>query len=153
AHISPHRGRLSAPRALPSGGLPIRLNELGFMFRAERSGVLSGLSRVRQISLDDTHVFCRPDQVAGEAARGLRTAINAQNILGLPIDYIRLSLRDDSDAWFGTGQKWEEGQKALRQVGARVVAEHGLDLVEVDGEAAFYGPKFDLQVRDGRGHD
>ena len=149
----PHHALIYASQQRSYRELPIRLNELGFMFRAERSGVLSGLRRVRQITLDDTHVFCRPDQVGGEAARGLRAAIMAQHILGLPIDYIRLSLRDDSDAWLGTRHQWEQAQEALRQAGAPVVAEHSLDLVEVNGEAAFYGPKFDLQVRDGRGHD
>lgn len=68
------------------------------MFRSERSGVLSGLQRVRQISLDDTHVFCRPDQVFEEVARALRSALHAQKILGLRVDYVRLSLRDESDA-------------------------------------------------------
>lgn len=82
-----------------------------------------------------------------------RAAIRAQHILGLPIDYIRLSLRDESDAWLGSREQWEQAQEALHRVGAPVAAEHGLDLVEVNGEAAFYGPKFDLQVRDGRGHE
>ena len=90
----PHHALIYASAQRSWRELPLRLNELGAMFRAERSGVLSGLSRVRQISLDDTHVFCRPDQVAGEAARGLRAALRAQEILGLPVDYVRLSLRD-----------------------------------------------------------
>jgi threonyl-tRNA synthetase len=133
--------------------LPIRLNELAPMFRAERSGVVSGLSRVRQINLDDTHVFCRPDQVDDEAARGLRAAIEAQRILGLPIDYVRLSMRDDSDAWLGTPAQWEESQRALRAAARAVLREEGLPLVEAPGEAAFYGPKLDLQVRGRNGRD
>ena len=95
----PHHALIYASARRSWRELPLRLNELAAMFRAERSGVLSGLSRVRQINLDDTHVFCRPDQVADEAARGLRAALRAQEILGLPVSYVRLSLRDDSPGW------------------------------------------------------
>jgi threonyl-tRNA synthetase len=149
----PHHALIYAASRHSYRDLPIRLNELAPMFRAERSGAVSGLSRVRQISLDDTHVFCRPDQVADEAVRGLRAALKAQAILGLPVDYVRLSLRDDTDAWLGTREQWDHAQASLRQAGRGVLAEHGLELVEAAGEAAFYGPKFDLQVRDGRGHE
>lgn len=149
----PHHALIYASASRSYRELPLRLNELGSMFRAERSGVVSGLSRVRQISLDDTHVFCRPDQAGEEAARGLRAAIEAQRVLGLPVDYVRLSVRDDSDAWLGSREQWAEAEAALREAGAAVLAEAGLDLVEGPGEAAFYGPKFDLQVRDGRGHE
>ena len=134
--------------------LPVRFNELAAMFRAERSGVLSGLSRVRQINLDDTHVFCRPDQVADEAARALQTALRAQEILGLPVDYVRLSRRDDSPAYLGGLQEWSVAEEALRSAASAVdLAGRGLHLVDAPGEAAFYGPKLDLQVRDGRGHE
>lgn len=133
--------------------LPIRLNELAPMFRAERSGVVSGLQRVRQISLDDTHVFCRPDQVRAEVSAALRSALKAQRILGLPVDYVRLSLRDDSDAWLGSAEDWDSHQDSLRSAARDVLDNADLDLVEAPGEAAFYGPKLDLQVRDGRGHE
>jgi threonyl-tRNA synthetase len=124
------------------------------MFRAERSGVLSGLSRVRQISLDDTHVFCRPDQIAEEAARGLRAALRAQEILGLPVGSVRLSLRDESPAYLGTATQWQAAEAALRDAAAAAgLAGRGLSLVDAAGEAAFYGPKLDLQVRDGRGQE
>ncbi len=134
--------------------LPIRLNELAAMFRAERSGVLSGLSRVRQINLDDTHVFCRPDQVAAEAARALRSALRAQEILGLPVEYVRLSRRDESPAYLGEEAQWEAAEAALRAAAeAAGLGDRGLSLLDAPGEAAFYGPKLDLQVRDGRGHE
>ena len=134
--------------------LPVRFNELAAMFRAERSGVLSGLSRVRQINLDDTHVFCRLDQVADEAARALRTALRAQEILGLPVDYVRLSLRDDSPVYLGGLEQWSAAEAALRAAASAAdLAGRGLRLVDAPGEAAFYGPKLDLQVRDGRGHE
>jgi threonyl-tRNA synthetase len=133
--------------------LPIRLTELAAMFRAERSGVLSGLSRVRQINLDDTHVFCRPDQTGSEVARALRAALKAQRVLGLPVDYVRLSRRDAGGGYLGGAAQWEQAEQALRAAAGEVLREHDLPLVEVEGEAAFYGPKLDLQVRDGRGHE
>jgi threonyl-tRNA synthetase len=150
----PHHALIYASSQRSYRDLPIRLNELGAMFRAERSGVLSGLSRVRQINLDDTHVFCRPDQVAAEAARALRTALRAQQILGLPVDYVRLSRRGDGPAFLGGHEQWETAEAALRSAADNAgLADRGLSLVEAPGEAAFYGPKLDLQVRDGRGHE
>ena len=150
----PHHALIYASAQRSWRELPLRLNELAAMFRAERSGVLSGLSRVRQINLDDTHVFCRPDQVADEAARGLRAALRAQEILGLPVDYVRLSLRDESPAYLGTAAQWQAAEAALRDAAAAAgLAGRGLSLVDAAGEAAFYGPKLDLQVRDGRGQE
>ncbi|MEO6998896.1 MAG: threonine--tRNA ligase [Terracoccus sp.] len=149
----PHHALIYASSQHSYRELPIRLNELGSMFRAERSGVLSGLSRVRQISLDDTHVFCRADQVTAEAALGLRTAIRAQQILGLPVDHVRLSLRDDGDGWLGTRDQWDAAEDALRRAGAQALDGIPLELVEALGEAAFYGPKLDLQVSDRRGRE
>ncbi|HAM45836.1 MAG TPA: threonine--tRNA ligase [Propionibacteriaceae bacterium] len=149
----PHHALVYASRQHSYRELPVRLNELGAMFRAERSGVLSGLQRVRQINLDDTHVFCRPDQVAAEVARALRSALRAQRVLGLPVDYVRLSLRGDGEAWQGPAEQWQTSQAVLRAAAEEVLAEEGLALVDGFGEAAFYGPKLDLQVRDGRGQE
>jgi threonyl-tRNA synthetase len=150
----PHHALIYASAQRSWRELPVRLNELAAMFRAERSGVLSGLSRVRQINLDDTHVFCRPDQVAGEAARGLLAALRAQEILGLPVDYVRLSLRDDSPAFLGSAAQWQAAEAALRDAAAAAgLTGRGLSLADAPGEAAFYGPKLDLQVRDGRGQE
>ena len=149
----PHHALVYASTQHSYRELPIRLNELAPMFRAERSGVVSGLQRVRQINLDDTHVFCRPDQVADEVARALRAALRAQHILGLPVDYVRLSLRDDTDAWLGLDEQWQGSQQALREAAANVLQDAETPVVEAVGEAAFYGPKLDLQVRDGRGHE
>lgn len=133
--------------------LPIRLNELAPMFRAERSGVLSGLVRVRQINLDDTHVFCRPDQVSSEVARALRSALGAQRTLGVPVDHVRLSRRDASGDYLGTPDQWRDAESTLGDVAAAVLEEGETPLVDAPGEAAFYGPKLDLQTRDGRGHE
>lgn len=149
----PHHALVYASRQRSYRELPVRLNELGAMFRAERSGVVSGLQRVRQISLDDTHVFCRPDQVAAEVARALRSALRAQRVLGLPVDYVRLSLRGDGEAWQGPAEQWQTSQEVLRAAAEEVLGQEGLALVDGFGEAAFYGPKLDLQVRDGRGQE
>ncbi len=149
----PHHAMIYAARPHSYRELPIRLNELAAMFRAERSGVLSGLSRVRQINLDDTHVFCRPDQTASEVARALRSALEAQQVLGLPVHYVRLSRRDASTGYLGAAAQWEQAEEALRAAANEVMHERDLPLVEAEGEAAFYGPKLDLQVLDGRGHD
>ncbi|MGH3867848.1 MAG: aminoacyl--tRNA ligase-related protein [Pseudonocardiaceae bacterium] len=149
----PHHALIYAAARHSYRDLPIRLNELAPMFRAERSGVLAGLSRVRQINLDDTHVFCRPDQVADKAARALRSALRAQEILGIPVGYVRLSRRDASATYLGSTERWQHAEQALRDVAKTVaLADRGLELVEAEGEAAFYGPKLDLQVQDGRGH-
>ena len=148
----PHHALVYAARRHSYRELPIRFNELGAMFRAERSGVLSGLSRVLQISLDDTHVFCRSDQVEDEVARALRSALHAQQILGLSVDYVRLSRRGDGPAFLGSPEEWGAAEETLRHAASAVLI-GDLELVEVAGEAAFYGPKLDLQVRDGRGHE
>ena len=149
----PHHAMIYAARSHSYRELPIRLNELAAMFRAERSGVLSGLTRVRQINLDDTHVFCRPDQTASEVARGLRSALEAQEVLGLPVDHVRLSRRGAGTGYLGAVAQWEQAEEALRGAANEVLHELDLRLIEAEGEAAFYGPKLDLQVRDGRGHE
>src|SRR3954449_3113834 len=149
----PHHAMIYAAEHHSYRQLPIRLNELGSMFRAERSGVISGLSRVRQISLDDTHVFCRPDQAAAEITRALRSALGAQRLLGLPVDYVRLSRRGAGDGFLGSADQWIHAEEALRSAATDVLGDDDPPLVEAIGEAAFYGPKLDLQVRDRHGHD
>lgn len=148
----PHHALIYASSRRSHRDLPVRLHEIAPMFRAERSGVLSGLSRVRQITLDDTHVFCRPDQIGAEAARALASALRAHRVLGLPVDHVRLSLRDASPSYLGSDDHWADAEQALRRAAGGVDL-GGLPLVEAAGEAAFYGPKLDLQVRDGRGHE
>ncbi len=149
----PHHAMIYAAEPRSYRQLPIRLNELGSMFRAERSGVLSGLSRVRQISLDDTHVFCRPDQATAEISRALRSALEAQRLLGLSVDNVRLSRGGAGDGYLGSADQWEDAEEALRSAAVEVLGDDDPPLVEAVGEAAFYGPKLDLQVRDRRGHE
>jgi threonyl-tRNA synthetase len=149
----PHHAMIYAAHPRSYRDLPVRLNELAPMFRAERSGVVSGLRRVRQINLDDSHVFCRPDQIGEEVDRALRSALKAQEVLGLPVHHVRLSRRDARNGYLGSDEQWRQAEDALRIVGAEVLADLAMPFIEAEGEAAFYGPKLDLQVRDDRGHE
>jgi threonyl-tRNA synthetase len=108
---------------------------------------------VRQISLDDTHVFCRPDQAGAEISRALRSALEAQRVLGLPVDHVRLSRGGSGDGYLGSADQWRDAEESLRSAAADVLRDLPLPLVEAAGEAAFYGPKLDLQVRGRRGHE
>ncbi|MFE6969976.1 aminoacyl--tRNA ligase-related protein [Isoptericola sp. NPDC057653] len=145
----PHHAQLYAAEPRSHRDLPVRYHELGAMFRAERSGVLSGLSRVRQINLDDTHVFCRPDQVADEVRAALDAVLGVLDVLGIALDHVRLSRSDGSGRWLGGPARWAEAEDMLRAA----LAPTGLPWADGPGEAAFYGPKLDVQVRDARGHE
>jgi threonyl-tRNA synthetase len=140
----PHHALVYAAEQHSYRDLPIRLAELGSMFRGELSGVVSGLSRVRQINLDDCHVFCRPDQVAAEVALALRSVKRSYDLLGIELVAYRLSRRGRGDGYLGIDQQWEEAEAVL----AGVLDELGLAYRDAPGEAAFYGPKIDLQVLD-----
>ena len=147
----PHHAQIYASEPRSYRDLPVRYSEIGSMFRAERSGVLSGLSRVRQINLDDVHVFCRPDQVEAEVRTAVGAILEVLDTLGIEVSYLRLSCRDDSDKWLGAPEQWAAAEEALRAVLAGVAG--GLDWRAEAGEAAFYGPKIDVQVLDARGHE
>ncbi|WP_275004149.1 threonine--tRNA ligase [Promicromonospora iranensis] len=149
----PHHAQIYASEPRSYRDLPVRYSELAPMFRAERSGVLSGLSRVRQINLDDAHVFCRPDQVADEVRVALSAVLEVLDTLGIEVLYLRLSGRDDSGRWLGAPEQWAAAEEALRAVLAELAAPAGLDWHAEPGEAAFYGPKIDVQVLDARGHE
>ena len=149
----PHHAQIYASEPRSYRDLPVRYSELAPMFRAERSGVLSGLSRVRQINLDDAHVFCRPDQVGAEVRTALEAVLEVLETLGIEVSYLRLSGRDASDKWLGEPEQWASAEEALREVLADVVAPAGLPWHAEAGEAAFYGPKIDVQVLDARGHE
>lgn len=150
----PHHAMLYAAEQHSYRDLPVRYNELAAMFRAERSGVLSGLSRVRQINLDDTHVFARPDQVREEVTLALRAGLDVLRTLGIDVAYVRLSCRDDGDAWLGSRAQWEDAEDQLRAALADAdLAGRGLSWREEPGEAAFYGPKLDIQALDAAGRE
>jgi threonyl-tRNA synthetase len=143
--LCPHHAMVYAARGRSYRELPLRVAEIGGMYRAERSGVLGGLSRVRAISLNDSHIFCRVDQVGAEVAAVLAMIGRAHAALGFAADAYRLSLRGGS--FLGSPEVWDLAEGMLRDA----LAQAGVPFEEVPGEAAFYGPKIDLQVRDVQG--
>jgi threonyl-tRNA synthetase len=145
----PHHALVYASEQRSFRDLPVRLAELGAMFRSELSGVLGGLSRVRQINLDDAHVFCAPAQVQGEIALALESVLRCYRLLGIDIIRFRLSRRGGGDGFLGGDGRWAEAE---RQLGA-ALADLGLGYEEAEGEAAFYGPKIDVQVTDPAGRE
>jgi len=138
--LCPHHAMVFGARGRSYRELPLRIGELGGMFRAERSGVLGGLQRVRAISLNDGHIFCAQDQVVEEVAGALQLMKQAQNALGFEPSSIRLSLRKGDEG--GDPAVWDRAENELRQALKRA----GVSYVEAPGEAAFYGPKIDIQV-------
>ncbi|MDY7099546.1 MAG: threonine--tRNA ligase [Actinomycetota bacterium] len=129
--------------------LPWRVAELGTMFRFERSGVVSGLSRVRQMTLNDGHVFCLPDQIDTEIASILSMVAEAYRALGLPAPRHRLSLRGEGAKYVADDDLWARAESVLRSV----LDGLGVPYDEAPDEAAFYGPKIDLQVSDPQGRE
>jgi len=130
--------------------LPVRIAELGTMYRYERSGVLSGLSRVRCMTLNDAHIFCTPDQIKSEFAGVMRLVEEAYRDLGITQYTYRLSLRDKgpSDKYVANDEMWNLAERVLREA----MDSLGLPYTEAPGEAAFYGPKLDIQLADVMGH-
>ncbi len=145
----PHHALVYAARQRSFRDLPIRLSELGSMFRSELSGVLSGLSRVRQINLDDCHVFCRPDQIADEVALAIEAVRRCYALLGIEVAEYRLSRRGDGPNYIGSDEQWELAESQL----AAALDRLGLPYRDAPGEAAFYAPKIDLQVADPAGRE
>jgi len=131
--------------------LPVRIAELGTMYRYERSGVLSGLSRVRCMTLNDAHIFCTPEQIKQEFTRVMQLVEQAYKDLGITKYSYRLSLRDKirTDKFVDNDAMWELGERMLREA----MDSLGLPYVSAPGEAAFYGPKLDIQLADVMGHE
>ncbi|MDM5360044.1 threonine--tRNA ligase [Peribacillus sp. ACCC06369] len=131
--------------------LPIRIAELGLMHRYEMSGALSGLQRVRGMTLNDAHIFVRPDQIKEEFKRVVNLVLEVYKDFDIKDYSFRLSYRDpqDTEKYFDDDAMWEKAQSMLK--GA--MDELGLDYFEAEGEAAFYGPKLDVQVRTALGKD
>jgi threonyl-tRNA synthetase len=147
--LCPHHALIYRSRGRSYRELPLRLAELGGMYRAELSGVLGGLSRVRAIQLNDAHVFCTLDQVEDEAAAALTLIRQAYDALGIHPARYRLSLAGDSGKYVGDAEKWVRAANILRSV----LDHAGLAYDAVEGEAAFYGPKIDVQVVDSAGRE
>jgi threonyl-tRNA synthetase len=131
--------------------LPVRLAELGTMYRYELSGALSGLSRVRCMTLNDAHIFCSPDQIKEEFSGVMRLVERAYRDLGITNYSYRLSLRDpaNKEKYVDNDAMWELGERVLREA----LDGLGLKYREARGEAAFYGPKLDIQLADVMGHE
>lgn len=131
--------------------LPIRIAELGMMHRYEKSGALSGLQRVREMTLNDGHTFVELDQVQSEFAKILKLIMEVYRDFDITDYYFRLSYRDpkNTDKYFANDEMWERSQKMLK--GA--MDDLGLEYVEAEGEAAFYGPKLDIQTKTALGND
>jgi threonyl-tRNA synthetase len=131
--------------------LPIRIAELGTMHRYEMSGALSGLQRVRGMTLNDAHIFVRPDQIKDEFKRVVNLILEVYKDFGLNDYSFRLSYRDphDKEKYYDDDEMWEKAQRMLREA----MDELGLEYYEAEGEAAFYGPKLDVQVRTALGKD
>lgn len=131
--------------------LPIRIAELGLMHRYEMSGALSGLQRVRGMTLNDAHIFVRPDQIKAEFQRVVRLVLEVYKDFDISDYSFRLSYRDpaDTEKYYDDDQMWEKAQSMLKEA----MDELGLDYFEAEGEAAFYGPKLDVQVKTALGKD
>lgn len=147
--LCPHHALLYRSRGRSHRDLPLRIAELGGQYRAELSGVLGGLTRVRGMQLDDAHVFCTKEQAADEARRALAMIRSAYDAFGIePVRY-RLSLAGSGGKYVEDAQLW---RRATAMLGEVLDAE-GLPYNADEGEAAFYGPKIDVQVVDGAGRE
>ena len=144
----PHHTRIYASQARSYRDLPIRYLETTTVYRDEKTGELGGLSRVRSITQDDSHVFCRQDQLEEEIHNLLTAAQDLYKTVNMDLR-VRLSYRDESDAYLGDKKLWESAQKQLKSA----VMANKLDYFEVDGEAAFYGPKIDFMATDAIGRE
>lgn len=131
--------------------LPLRIAELGTMHRHEMSGALAGLQRVRAMTLNDAHIFCRPDQLKDEFIRVVELIQAVYKDFQIQDYYFRLSYRDpeDKEKYVDNDEMWEKAQAMLKEA----VDEMGVEYIEADGEAAFYGPKLDVQVKTALGKD
>ncbi|MET0161551.1 MAG: threonine--tRNA ligase [Microbacteriaceae bacterium] len=135
-------------RARSYRDLPLRMSENGTVYRNELSGALHGLTRVRGFTQDDAHLFVAPEQLEEEVTKVIEFVLSMLRDFGLSDFELELSMRDDEKSkWIGSDEFWESSTDALR----KVAVASGLKLTEVAGEAAFYGPKIDLKVRDAIG--
>ena len=128
--------------------MPVRYLETTTDYRDEKTGELGGLSRVRSLTQDDSHVFCRPDQIEQEMSNLLACAEELYYLVGMKLR-VRLSYRDEGEGYLGAPELWQSAQAQLK---AAVMAKQ-LDYFEQEGEAAFYGPKIDFMATDAIGRE
>ncbi len=144
----PHHTQIYAARPRSYRDLPIRFIDTTMVYRDEKTGELGGLSRVRSITQDDSHAFVRPDQIEAQ----INDLLAAANEFYATVDMklrVRLSWRDDSEAYLGSKELWESAQAQLKNA----VAANGIEYFEQAGEAAFYGPKIDFMASDAIGRE
>lgn len=147
----PHHMMIYANKPHSYRELPIRIAELGTMHRYEASGAVSGLQRVRGMTLNDSHIFVRPDQIKEEFKRVVNMIIDVYKDFGFEDYSFRLSYRDpeDKEKYFDDDDMWNKAEKMLKEA----ADELGLSYEEAIGEAAFYGPKLDVQVKTAMGKE
>ena len=131
--------------------LPVRIAEIANDFRFEASGALTGIERARAFTQNDSHIFCRPDQIAQEFKNVAHLILDVYKDFGFKDYSFRLSLRDknNKEKYFGNDELWEKSENELREV----LKEMDVEFYEAECEAAFYGPKLDVQVKSALGHD
>lgn len=147
--LCPHHAVIYRSRSHSYRELPLRIAELGGQYRAELSGVLGGLSRVRGMQLNDAHVFCTPDQIAAESLAALSMIRRAYDAFGISPTRYRLSLPGPGGKYVDAPELWQRSTAVLKDVLDR----SGLPYDADEGEAAFYGPKIDIQVTDDAGRE
>jgi len=144
----PHHTQIFASQPRSYRDMPVRYLETTTDYRDEKTGELGGLSRVRSLTQDDSHVFCRPDQIEQEMSNLLACAEELYHIVGMKLR-VRLSYRDEGEGYLGAPGLWQSAQAQLK---AAVMAKQ-LDYFEQEGEAAFYGPKIDFMATDAIGRE
>lgn len=144
----PHHQQIYASKSRSYRDLPLRYMETTTVYRDEKAGELMGLSRVRSITQDDSHTFCRPEQIDDVISTLIRIVQEFYKTIGLDLR-VRLSFRDDSPSYLGENELWEKAENTLKQV----VENAGLNYVIAKGEAAFYGPKIDFMANDSLGRE
>ncbi len=144
----PHHTQIFASQTRSYRDLPIRYLDTTMVYRDEKTGELGGLSRVRSITQDDSHAFCRPDQIREEIDALLGVARELYETVGMKLR-VRLSYRDDSEAYLGDAKLWASAQSQLK----KATEDNRLEYFEQEGEAAFYGPKIDFMATDAIGRE
>ena len=142
----PHHAQIYVSSSRSYKDMPIRFLETTTDYRDEKTGELGGLNRVRALTQDDSHIFCRKDQIEQEIQQLLSAAGELYSQVGMKLT-VRLSYRDDSDSYIGDLKLWESAQNQLKSA----VEKNNLEYYEQEGEAAFYGPKIDFMAEDSIG--
>ena len=145
----PHHAQIFASRPRTYKEMPVRYMEATTDYRDEKTGELGGLSRVRSLTQDDSHVFCRNDQIKDEVKRLVAIVKELYETMGMQKLRARLSYRSDEDKYLGDKALWDMAQKQIKQA----AIDNGLDYFEQEGEAAFYGPKIDFMAEDAIGRE